>query len=127
MLHLYGDNEDLEIRELARHIRTTSRAVVIALAYVILEPQGPREDPYYPKRVWTQGHVDAVHDLFRAGASLPQIAQATGRDKLSVAFRLLVDRLPGASGFIEEFQTAWLVQRRVRHNYWGKLEASENS
>ena len=106
MLNLYGDNEDMEIFELARHFRTTSRAVVIALASIVLEPQGPLEDPRCAKRDWTQGDVDTVHDLFRAGSSLPQIAQATGRDQLSVAFRLLGDRLPGFSGLTEEFESA---------------------
>lgn len=104
LLNLYGDNEDMEIFELARHFRTTSRAVVIALASILLEPQGPLEDPHLAKRDWTQGDVDAVHDLFRAGSNLPQIARATGRDQLSVAFRLLGDRLPGVSGFPQEFQ-----------------------
>ncbi|WP_456510294.1 YqaJ viral recombinase family protein [Arthrobacter sp. TE12231] len=106
LLNLYGDNEDMEIFELARHFRTTSRAVVIALASIVLEPQGPLEDPHLAKRDWTQGDVDTVHDLFRAGSPLPQIAHATGRDQLSVAFRLLGDRLPEISGLIEEFQTA---------------------
>ena len=106
LLNLYGDNEDMEIFELARHFSTTSRAVVIALTSILLEPYGPLEDPLCPSREWTQGDVDVVHDLFRTGASLPRISRATGRDQLSVAFRLLGDRLPGASGFTEEFQTA---------------------
>lgn len=106
LLSLYGDNEDMEIVDLARQFHTTSRAVVIALASSVLEPQGPLEDPIYPKREWTQGDVDALHDVFRTGASLAQIAHATGRDQLSVAFRLFGDRLPGVSGVLDEFQTA---------------------
>lgn len=103
LVSLYCDNEDVDISDLARHLRTTSRAVVIALAEIILEPQGQLENPHYPKRDWTQGDVDAVHDLFRAGATLHQIARSVGRDQLSVAFRLLGDRLPETSGFVEEF------------------------
>lgn len=108
LLELYGDNEDLEIFEIARHFRTTSRAVAIALTHQLLEPQGPLEDPLYPKRKqpWTVGEVDALHDSYRAGATLQQIAQALQRDQLSVAFKLFGERLPDVSGLFEEFQTA---------------------
>lgn len=88
------------------HFRTASRAIVIALAYVVLQPQGPLEDPLCPKREWGQGDVDALHDFFRTEASLAQIAGASARDQLSVAFRLFTDRLPGVTGVVKEIQTA---------------------
>lgn len=103
LMLLYCHNEDIDVFDLARHFRTTSRAVVIALAFRILEPQGPLEDPLRPGREWTQRDVDTLHDLFLTGTSLARIAQATERDQLSVAFRLLGDRLPGVSGFTEDF------------------------
>lgn len=107
LLELYGDNEDLEIFEIARHFRTTSRAVAIALIHQLLAPHGPLEDPLCPKRkqLWTVGEVDTLHDSYRSGATLYQIAQALERDQLSVAFKLFGERLPGVSGAIEEFQT----------------------
>ncbi|NUU32662.1 hypothetical protein [Arthrobacter sp. C9C5] len=96
LLHLYADNEDMEIADLARHFGTTSRSVVIALTNLILKPLGPLEDENAPKwrRAWTHRDIDDVHDLFWTGASLQTIAHAVGRDQLSVAFRLLRDRLP---------------------------------
>lgn len=103
LLFLYGDNEDLDLTDLARRLRTTSRAVVIALAQILLDPHGPLETPSTPKRDWTQRDVDAVHDLFRTGATLSQIAHSINRDQLSVAFKMLEDRLPSASATIEEF------------------------
>jgi hypothetical protein len=108
LLHLYTDNEDMEIADLARHFVTTSRSVVIALTNLVLEPQGLLEDPTCPKwrQPWTQQDVDDVHDSFRTGASLQTIAQAVGRDQLSVAFRLLRDRLPEVYGVLEGFQPA---------------------
>jgi hypothetical protein len=103
LLRLYADNEDMEIGDLARHFGTTSRSVVIALTNLILEPLGPLEDEAAPKwrRAWTHRDVDEVHDLFWTGASLQTIAQAVGRDQLSVAFRLLRDRLPEVHSFSE--------------------------
>lgn len=108
MLHLYADNEDMEIADLARHFVSTSRSVVIALTILVLEPQGLLEDPTCPKwrHSWTQQDVDDVHDLFRTGASLQVISQATGRDQLSVAFRLFRDRLPDVYGVLESFPPA---------------------
>ncbi|CAI3793933.1 hypothetical protein NKCBBBOE_00932 [Pseudarthrobacter sp. MM222] len=105
LLHLYADNEDMEIADLARHFGTTSRSVVIALTNLILEPRGPLEDENVPKwrRAWTHQDVDDVHDLFRTGAALQTIAQAVGRDQLSVAFRLLRDRLPEVHCISEDF------------------------
>lgn len=107
LLELYGDNEDLEIFEIARHFRTTSRAVAIALTHQLLEPHGPLEDPLCPKRKqpWTVGEVDALHESYRAGATLQQIAQALERDQLSVAFKLFGERLPDVSGLFEELQS----------------------
>lgn len=103
LLQLYSDNEDMEMTDIARHFRTTSRAVVIALTDLVLEPRGPLEDPMRPKwkQPWTQNEVDLVHDLFRSGASLHQIAQATERDQLWVAFRLFEHRLPDVAEAIE--------------------------
>lgn len=103
LLFLYGDNEDMDISDLARHLRTTSRAVVMALAEVLLEAHGQLESPDCPKRDWTQGEVDTVHDLYRDGASLGKIAHSMGRDQLNVAFRILGDRLPQSYGFDDEF------------------------
>lgn len=108
LVHLYADNEDMEIADLARHFGTTSRSIVIALSDLILEPQGPLEDENCPKwrQAWTQQDVDDVHDLFRKSASLHTIAQAVGRDQLSVAFRLLRDRLPAVYGVLEGLNSA---------------------
>ena len=107
LIHLYADNEDMEIADLARHFGTTSRSIVIALTDLILEPRGPLEDENCPKwrQAWTQQDVDDVHDLFRLGASLHTIAQAVGRDQLSVAFRLLRDRLPEVYGVLESLNS----------------------
>lgn len=104
LLHCYSDNEDWDIRDLARHFGTTSRSIVITLMFLLLEPQGPIEDPHCLKwrKPWTQKEVDDVHDLFRTGAALPRIAQASGRDQLSVAFRLFRDRLPDADGVADD-------------------------
>lgn len=105
LLDLYADNEDLDIVDLARHFGTTSRSVIITLANLILKPQGPLENESVPKwrRAWTRQDIDDVHDLFWSGASLPTIAQAVGRDQLSVAFRLLMDRLPDVHCISEGF------------------------
>lgn len=104
LLRIYGDSEDLDINELARHFRTTSRSVVIALTYLLLEPYGPLEDPACTKhrQLWTQGEVDLVHDSFRAGATLYQIAQALERDQLSLAFKLFGERLPEVSALPQD-------------------------
>jgi hypothetical protein len=104
LLHCYSDNEDWDIKDLARHFATTSRSVVITLMYLLLEPQGPIEDPHCLKwrKPWTQKEVDDVHDLFRTGAALPSIAQASSRDQLSVAFRLFRDGLPEADGVLND-------------------------
>ncbi|MBT2519779.1 YqaJ viral recombinase family protein [Arthrobacter sp. ISL-28] len=107
LLELYSDNEDLEVFEIARHFCTTSRAVAITLTHLLLEPHGPLEDASCPRRkqLWTVGEVDTLHDSFRDGATLYQIAQALERDQLSVAFKLFGERLPSVSGF-GELQTA---------------------
>lgn len=107
LLHCYSDNEDWDIVDLARHFGTTSRSVVITLMFLLLEPQGPIEDHRCPRwrQPWTQKAVDDVHDLFRTGASLPDIARASGRDQLSVAFRLFRDRLPEVHGVTDDFFT----------------------
>lgn len=107
LLHCYSDNEDWDIVDLARHFGTTSRSVVITLVFLLLEPEGPVEDRRCPRwrQPWTQRAVDDVHDLFRAGASLPEIARASGRDQLSVAFRLFRDRLPEVHGVTDDFLT----------------------
>lgn len=107
LLHCYGDNEDWDIVDLARHFGTTSRSIVITLMFLLLEPQGPIEDHRSPRwrQPWTQDAVDDVHDLFRTGASLSDIARTCGRDQLSVAFRLFRDRLPEVHGVADDFLT----------------------
>lgn len=108
LIHIYRDNEDLEVFEIARHFRTTSRSVVITLTRLLLEPHGALEDTTCPKhrKHWTQGEVDLVHDSFSSGATLFQIAQTLGRDQLSVAFKLFGERLPEVSALPDELRLA---------------------
>lgn len=103
LLRLYGDNEDMGVVDLARQMGTTSRAIVIALTEILFDQHGSIATPSFPRRPWTQGEVDDVHDLYRAGDSLYKIAQSVSRTQLSVAFRLLEDRVPETIASIEEF------------------------